>query len=80
MKLQEKHGFLPHKHEKCRICMVDKFGIYHVKDRVKVHQTIERTPKSVPEQGLINGKLSFGIFAKVSKQLVTVKERTNAHF
>ena len=60
--------------------MVDKFGIYHVKDRVKVHQTIERTPKSVPEQGLINGKLSFGIFAKVSKQLVTVKERTNAHF
>ena len=30
LKLQEKHGFLPHKHEKCRICLVDKFGIFLV--------------------------------------------------
>ena len=24
-----KTGVLPYKHEKCRICMVDKFGTYH---------------------------------------------------
>lgn len=30
MKLQEKQGFGTYKHEKCRICLVDKFGTYHV--------------------------------------------------
>ncbi len=30
VKIQEKQGFLPHKRDKCRICLVDKFGIYHV--------------------------------------------------
>ena len=29
LKLQEKQGFLLHKCDKCRICLVDKFGIYH---------------------------------------------------
>ena len=32
-KLQGIPGFLPHKHDKCRICMVDKFGIYHGRGR-----------------------------------------------
>ena len=30
LKLQGKWGFWPHKRDKCRICLVDKFGIYHV--------------------------------------------------
>ena len=30
MKLQEKRGFSPHKRNKCRIRLVDKFGIYYV--------------------------------------------------
>ena len=29
VKIQEKQGFLPHKRDKCRIRLVDKFGIYH---------------------------------------------------
>ena len=29
LKLQGKWGFWPHKRDKCRICLVDKFGIYH---------------------------------------------------
>ena len=29
LKLQGKQGFWPHKRDKCRICLVDKFGIYH---------------------------------------------------
>ena len=33
LKIQEKQGFWPYKHEKCRICMVDKFGIYHGRGR-----------------------------------------------
>ena len=30
LKLQRNQVFSPHKREKCRICPVDKFGIYHV--------------------------------------------------
>ncbi|MCR5135530.1 MAG: hypothetical protein K6C12_00325, partial [Oscillospiraceae bacterium] len=30
LKLQGIAGIGPHKHEKCRICLVDKFGIFHV--------------------------------------------------
>ena len=33
MKLQEKQVFSLHKHEKCRICLVDKFGIFHGRGR-----------------------------------------------
>ena len=32
VKIQEKQGFLPHKRDNCRICLVDKFGNYHVCD------------------------------------------------
>ena len=33
VKIQEKQGFLPHKRDKCRICLVDKFGNYHGRGR-----------------------------------------------
>ena len=29
----ENWGSSPHKHEKCRICLVDRFGIHHRKGR-----------------------------------------------
>ena len=33
VKIQEKQGFLPHKRDNCRICLVDKFGNYHGRGR-----------------------------------------------
>ena len=42
VKIQEKQGFLPHKRDNCRICLVDKFGNYHgggcrIRTRVSFH-------------------------------------------
>ena len=34
VEITEKLEILAHKHEKCRICMADKFGIHHGGDKI----------------------------------------------
>ena len=38
----------PRKQQETSLILVDKRGFFDVKERLKVHQSIERTPKSTP--------------------------------